>query len=131
MKKLLFALSVLLCTYVNAQQASALPEPAYMTMVKACTSADIIMLQGNAGSMNVDEDNIALLEDYITRIPIAKPTTPQTATIMCLIHGEEFVSGSIYVNDKYGAVVFNIGGVEYVNMLNSKGTDFFRTVASM
>lgn len=123
-------LGVLLCTYVNAQQ-SALPEPVYMTMTKACTSADITMLQGNAGSMNVDEDNIALLGDYITQVHVAKPNTPQTATIMCLIHGQEFMSGSIYVNDAYGVVVFNIGGVEYANALNSKGAEFFRSVMRM
>lgn len=127
---MLIMLGVLLCTFVNAQ-TSALPEPVYMTMTKASTSADIIMLQGNAGSMNVAGDNILLLEDYITRVPVAKPTTGEAATITCLIHGEELMSGTIYINDNNAAVVFNIGGVEYVNALNNKGADFFRAVASM
>jgi len=131
MKKLLPILGlVLLCTYLNAQN-SALPQPVYMTMVNASTSAEITMLQGGAGSMSVDEDNIAMLQDFITEINIDKPCSEPTANIMCLVHGSELVSGTVYLTKAGGAVVFNIEGVEYVNALNTKGADFFRQAIAL
>jgi hypothetical protein len=131
MKKLLPILGlVMLCTYLNAQN-SALPQPVYATMVKACTSADITMLQGGAGSISVEGENIAMLQDFITEIAIDKPSTTPTANIMCLIQGSEFVSGTVYLGKVNGAVVFNVGGVEYTNALNSKGVEFFRSVVAM
>lgn len=131
MKKLLPIMGlILLCTIATAQ-SSALPQPVYATMVKACTSADITMLQGGAGSINVEGENIAMLQDFITEIAIDKPSTTPAANIMCLIHGSEFVSGTVYLGKVDGAVVFNVGGVEYVNALNTKGVDFFRQVVAM
>ena len=50
---------------------------------------------------------------------------------MCLVHGSELVSGTVYLTKAGGAVVFNIEGVEYVNALNIKGADFFRQAIAL
>lgn len=131
MKKLLPLMGlVLLCTYINAQ-TSALPQPVYKTMVYASTSAEITMLQGGAGSMMVDEDNIGMLQNFITEINVEKPCTEPTASLMCLVHGTELVSGTVYLTKVGGVVVFNIEGTEYVNALNTDGADFFRAAIAL
>jgi hypothetical protein len=118
-----------LCIAMQAQSAEKpLPISTYMTMTLASTSADIVLLQGNGGSVAVDKDNIGLLKDFIEANVATKINVPQTATLMCLIDGREYISGSIYVGDTNGAVVFNIGGHEYVNELNEKGTRFFKNL---
>lgn len=125
MKNLLPILGLLLCTYVNAQTTSALPQPVYNTMVYASTNAEITTIQGNTG-MSMSDANIA---NYIMDISVEKPCGEPTAKITCMAHGSEIVSGTIYLTKVGGAVVFNINGVEYVNALNSDGADFFRSVA--
>ncbi|MBS1613545.1 MAG: hypothetical protein JST49_12055, partial [Bacteroidetes bacterium] len=60
-----------------------------------------------------------------------KPCSEPTANIMCLVHGSELVSGTVYLTKAGGAVVFNIEGVEYVNALNTKGADFFRQAIAL
>ena len=131
MKKLLPIIAlVMLCTYTYAQ-TSALPTPVYKTMVNASTSAEIDMLQGGVGSMSIDEDNIGMLQTFITEISVEKPCCEPTASITCMIHGSELVSGTVYLTKVGGVVVFNIEGHEYVNALNTDGADFFRSAVAM
>ena len=125
MKKLLPILGLLVCTYVNAQTTTALPQPVYNTMVYASTEAEITTMDGHLG-LSMSDKNIAA---YIMDISVDIPCSEPTANISCMAHGTELVAGTIYLTKTGGAVVFNINGVQYVNALNSEGADFFRTIA--
>jgi hypothetical protein len=133
MKKLIFLFAVLMlhALYSMAQsKPKALPRCTYKIMVASITSADITLLQGNGGSISIDKENIGILKDFIETSAGQKMNGPQTATLMCLINGREYLSGRIYINDTQGSVTFTMDGKEYVNELNAKGTSFFKSMLS-
>ena len=123
MKKLLPILGLLVCTYVNAQTTTSLPQSIYNTMLFASTEAEVKTMDGNLGLSMSDAD----IAKYIMDISVDKPCSEPIANISCMAHGSEIISGTIYLTKVGGAVVFNINGVEYVNALNSEAAEFFRS----
>jgi uncharacterized protein YbcI len=125
----IFALNFVLFTTVKAQTAdSKLPWAYYMTMTNSCTSADIVLLQGDGGSLNVDKPNMGIVKEFINDNPTEEVTGTPAATIMCHINGQEFITGYIFIQDNGGAVKFKVEGKEYSNRLSDKGFEFFRSV---
>jgi hypothetical protein len=134
MKKLflLFVLVLHLMYFAKAQSAEQkLPWAYYMTMTNSCNSADIVLLQGNGGSVNIDKTNMGFVRDIVSNVPAEKISAQPSATIMCLLDGKEFISGSIFMDGNNGVVSFNVEGKEYTNRLSEKGIEFFRSVISL
>lgn len=132
MKKffILFALCLhlLLFSKAKAQSNGKLPWSYYMTMTNSCTSADIVLLQGEGGSMGVDKANMGIVKEFITDNTGGDISGSPSANIMCHINGQEFIMGHVYLQDNGGAVKFTVEGKEYTNRLSDKGFEFFRSV---
>lgn len=133
MKKLflLFAFTVHLLLFSKAQSTeSKLPWAYYMTMTNACNSADIVLLKGEGGSINVDKANMGIIREFITDSNAEVIAEQPTASIMCQMDGMEFISGQIFVKGNEGTVMFTINGKRYNNRLSEKGVEFFRSVVA-
>lgn len=133
MKKLflLFAFTVHLLLFSKAQSTeSKLPWAYYMTMTNSCNSADIVLLKGEGGSINVDKANMGIIREFIADNNAEVIAEQPTAGIMCQIDGMEFISGQIFVKGNEGAVLFTVNGKRYTNRLSEKGVEFFRSVVA-
>jgi hypothetical protein len=133
MKKLflLFAFTVHLLVISKAQvTGTKLPWAYYMTMTNSCNSADIILLKGAGGSVNIDKANMGIVKEFITDNSAEEIADAPTASIMCQIDGIEFITGKIFVKGNEGAVTFTINGKQYNNRLSAKGVEFFRSVVA-
>lgn len=126
---LLFAFIVHLVLFSKAQPAeSKLPWAYYMTMVNTCNTADIVLLKGEGGSINIDKANMGILKELITDNHAPVITDAPAANIMCHIDGREFISGQIFVQGNQGMVTFTVNNRRYANRLSEKGVEFFRSV---
>jgi len=114
----------LLFTFCKSQQP--LPLKTYLTMRDSTTSMDIVMMQGKGGSMSLDGRNVKLFNNLFDNKPATKVKAPLGGNIMWQVNGREFISGSYYLGDSTGYVVFNKDGKEYVNLLNAQGNSFFK-----
>ena len=112
----------------SAQQTGKLPWAYYITMVNNCNSADIVLLQGEGGSIGIDKENFGIVKEFITDNAAPKPDAAQAASIMCLLDGKEFISGKIYVQGNTGAITFTVEGAEYSNLLSDKAVSFFKSL---
>lgn len=132
MKKLfilfVLCLHLLFFNKAKAQSNGKLPWSYYMTMTNSCTSADIVLLQGEGGSMGVDKANMGIVKEFISDNVGGEITGSPSANIMCHINGQEFIMGHVYLLDNGGAVKFSVEGKEYTNRLSDKGFEFFRSV---
>ena len=132
MKKLfilfVLCLHLLFFNKAKAQSNGKLPWSYYMTMTNSCTSADIVLLQGEGGSMGVDKANMGIVKEFISDNASGDITGSPSANIMCHINGQEFIMGHVYLLDNGGAVKFSVEGKEYTNRLSDKGFEFFRSV---
>lgn len=132
MKKLfilfVLCLHLLFFNKAKAQSNGKLPWSYYMTMTNSCTSADIVLLQGEGGSMGVDKANMGIVKEFISDNAGGDITGSPSANIMCHINGQEFIMGHVYLLDNGGAVKFSVEGKEYTNRLSDKGFEFFRSV---
>ncbi len=134
MKYLSISLLLSISCFYSAQAQSSvtkLPWAYYMTMTHNCNSADIVLLKGEGGSVNIDDKNMGFVKDLVTDVPAEKIESSPAATIMCLKDGKEFISGQIFVKGDVGVVSFELDGKEYVNMLSDKGMEFFRSVMDL
>ncbi|MCW5909414.1 MAG: hypothetical protein KIS94_16230 [Chitinophagales bacterium] len=126
---LLFAFMVHLLLFSKAQSAEPkLPWAYYMTMVNTCNTADIVLLKGDGGSINIDKANMGIIKEFITDNNATVITDAPTANIMCQIDGREFISGQIFVKGNEGIVTFTVNDRRYANRLSEKGVEFFRSV---
>ena len=125
---LFLTMHMLLFCKVKAQSSGKLPWSYYMTMTNSCTSADIVLLQGEGGSMGVDKANMGVVKDFISDNPAGEVSGSPSANIMCHINGQEFITGYIFIQDNGGVVKFKVEGKEYTNRLSDKGFEFFRSV---
>jgi len=106
--------------------AKPLPQKVYATMHDSTTSMDIVLMQGKGGSLSLEGRSVQLITgNYFDNAPAQKFNAPLAGNIMWLINGREYISGSFYLGEKTGYVVFNYHGKEYVNLLNEQGNAFF------
>lgn len=127
MKKglVLVTLLVLLSFGVKAQQP--LPKKMYLTMRDSTTSMDVVMMLGKGGSLSLDGRNVQLFNAFFDSRPAVKTNAPLAGNIMWQINGREYISGSYFLGDSTGYVVFKKDGKEYVNLLNTQGNSFFKS----
>lgn len=133
MKKLFLLLIFTLHLYFFCKSQSneqKLPWAYYMTMTNSCNSADIVLLKGGGGSINVDKANMGIIREFITDVNAEVITESPTASIMCQMDGLEFISGQIFVKGNEGTVTFTVNGKHYNNRLSEKGVEFFRSVVA-
>ncbi len=121
------------CFYAAQAQSTVakLPWAYYMTMTNNCNSADIVLLKGQGGSVNIDDKNMGFVKELVANASAERIQSSPAATIMCLKDGKEFISGEIFVKGDEGVISFRLDGKEYVNMLSDKGMEFFRSVMDL
>ena len=95
-------------------------------MRDSTTSMDIVMMQGKGGSMSLDGRNVKLFNNFFENKVAAKVKAPLGGNIMWQVNGREFISGSYFLGDSTGCVVFQSNGKEYVNLLNAQGNSFLK-----
>ena len=96
-------------------------------MRDSTTSMDIVMMQGKGGSMSLDGRNVKLFNNLFENKTAVKFKAPLGCNMMWLVNGREFISGSYFLGDSTGYVVFNKDGKEYVNLINAQGNSFFKS----
>lgn len=109
----------------TAAKPQTLPQKVYTTMHDSTTSMDVVLMQGKGGSLSLEGRNVQLFNSFFVDAPAQKFNAPLAGNIMWLINGREYISGSFYLGEKTGYVVFNYHGKEYVNLLNEQGNAFF------
>ena len=95
-------------------------------MRDSTNSMDVVMMLGKGGSISLDGKNVKLLNNFFEYKTATKTKAPLAGNIMWQINGREFISGSYYLGDSTGYVVFQKNGKEYVNRLNTQGNSFFK-----
>lgn len=96
-------------------------------MRDSTTAMDIVMYQGKGGSMSLDGRNVKLFNAFFENKTAQKQNMQAAGNIMWQINGREFISGNYFLGDSTGYIVFNKDGKEYVNRINSQGTQFFKS----
>jgi hypothetical protein len=105
----------------------ALPVKTFLTLRDSTTYIDVVYTVGKGSSLSMADRNVKLFNsffDYHT-VP-AKNIAQQSGIIMWQINGKEFLTGNFFLGDSTGYVVFNVKGVEYVNLINANGNTFFK-----
>ena len=103
-----------------------LPAKIFHTLHDSTTSMDIVMMQGKGGSMSLDGRNVQLFNSFFENKTAVKTKAPLAGSMMWQINGREFISGSYFLGDSTGYVVFTKDGKEYVNLINAQGNSFFK-----
>ncbi len=114
-------------TKAVVHKVQSLPAKMFLTMRDSTTSMDVVMMQGKGGSLSLDGRNVKLFNAFFESKAAPKTNAPMGGNIMWLINGREFISGTYYLGDSTGYVVFNKDGSEYVNLLNKQGNSFFKS----
>ena len=112
-----------------AQQPAApkaLPMSLYIKMMDSTTSIDVVFMQGKGGSISVEGRNSKLFNSFFESTTTSKLSAPQAGSMMWQINGREFLTGSFYLGDSTGCVVFTANGKQYVNRINEQGNTFFK-----
>jgi hypothetical protein len=110
-----------------AARQQQLPAKTFLTMRDSTTSMDVVMMQGKGGSLSLEGRNVKLFNAFFENKPAVKTNIPVAGSIMWQINGREYISGSYYLGDSTGFVVFKKDGKEYVNLLNPQGNSFFKS----
>ena len=110
--------------FCSAQQP--LPFSTYKALRDSTTSMDIVMMQGKGGSMSLEGRNVQLFGAFFENKAAKKTNAPISGNIMWLMDGREFLSGSYFLGDSTGYIVFNKDGKEFVNRINQQGNNFFK-----
>lgn len=104
-----------------------LPLKVYNTLRDSTTSMDVVMMQGKGGSLSLEGRNVKLFNSFFENKPSVKTNAPLAGNIMWQINGREYLSGSYFLGDSTGYVVFQKDNHEYVNLLNAQGNSFFKS----
>jgi len=124
MKKLLFFSFLIVASL--ATHAQQLSPKMYLALRDSTDGVDVVFLQGKGGSMNVEGPNTRFFNSFIDYDAASKPNTQQAASVMWVKQGREFISGSLYLGDSTGCVIFQKDGKEYYHRLNNGGNNFIK-----
>lgn len=131
--KIKFLLSVfvcLLCSFaLDAQslKTEPLPPKMFLTMRDSTTSMDVVFLKGEGGSISIEGKNVRLFNSFFENKGAVKNKIATDGNIMWLINGREFISGSYFLGDSTGCIVFQKDGKEYINQITRQGNYFFKS----
>ncbi len=123
---LFFCCVVLLPAFAQVK-TQPLPLKVYNTLRDSTTSMDVVMMQGKGGSLSLEGRNVKLFNSFFENKPSVKTNAPLAGNIMWQINGREYLSGSYFLGDSTGYVVFQKDNHEYVNLLNAQGNSFFKS----
>ena len=123
---LFFCCVVLLPAFAQVK-TQPLPLKVYNTLRDSTTSMDVVIMQGKGGSLSLEGRNVKLFNSFFENKPSVKTNAPLAGNIMWQINGREYLSGSYFLGDSTGYVVFKKDNHEYVNLLNAQGNSFFKS----
>lgn len=123
---LFFCCAALLPAFAQVK-TQPLPIKVYNTLCDSTTSMDVVIMQGKGGSLSLEGRNVKLFNSFFENKPSVKTNAPLAGNIMWQINGREYLSGSYFLGDSTGYVVFKKDNHEYVNLLNAQGNSFFKS----
>jgi len=123
----ILTVSVFISLDTFSQAPQALPLKTFLTLRDSTTSMDVVFLTGAGGSISAEGKNVQSFNSFFENQPAAKTITKPAGNIMWLINGREFISGSYFLGDSTGYVVFQKDGKEFVNLMNAQGNTFLKS----
>lgn len=118
---------LLSCFWDSASAQQPLPSKMFSALRDSTTGMDIVILQGKGGSMSLDGRNVQLFNLFFENKPATKTNVSAAGNIMWLKNGREFISGTYYLGDSTGYVLFKKEEGEYINLLNAQGNSFLKS----
>jgi hypothetical protein len=123
----ILTVSVFVSLDTFSQAPQALPLQTFLTLRDSTTSMDVVFLTGAGGSISAEGKNVQSFNSFFENQPAPKTIAKPAGNIMWLINGREFISGSYFLGDSTGYVVFQKDGKEFVNLMNAQGNTFLKS----
>lgn len=103
---------------------SSMPAKIYQTMVDSTTSIDVVFYDEDGGSISADGKDVSFFNYFFSKEASVKAKAKAGGSVMWLIKGREYLSGTFYLGDSTGYLVTKKDDKEYVNKITPTGFNF-------
>lgn len=93
-------------------------------MHDSTNSIDVVFYDQDGGSISADGKDVSFFNYFFSKEAAAKIKAKAGGSVMWLINGREFLSGTFYLSDSTGYLVTKKDDKEYVNKITPTGFNF-------
>ena len=123
MKTLLTSIILSLIS-ISAFSQSAMPEKIFQAMLDSTNSIDVVFYNEEGASISADGKDVSFFNFFFSKDAATKTKARAGGSVMWLINGREFLSGTFYLADSTGYLVTKKNDKEYVNKITPTGFNF-------